>query len=95
METPIQIRKNIQHPNQILERHLMPKYTMCRSLHRIQLIAKFRTSDHCLQIETGRYNNILRQQRLCTTCNILEDEYQFFLNCHLKRIDIHLLRYYK
>jgi hypothetical protein len=23
-----------------------------------QLIAKFRTSDHCLQIETGRYINI-------------------------------------
>jgi hypothetical protein len=21
--------KNLQHPNQILERHLMPKYTMC------------------------------------------------------------------
>jgi hypothetical protein len=31
-----------------------------------QPIAKFRTSDHCLQIETGRYNNIPRQQRLCT-----------------------------
>jgi hypothetical protein len=30
---------------------------------------KFRTRDHCLQIETGRYNNIPRQQRLCTTCN--------------------------
>ena len=43
-----------------------------------QLIAKFRTSDHCLQIETGRYINIPHQQRLCTTCNILEDEYHFF-----------------
>ena len=27
-----------------------------------QLIAKFRTSDHCLQIETGRYINIPGQQ---------------------------------
>jgi hypothetical protein len=34
-----------------------------------QLIAKFQTSDHCLQIETGRYINIPHQQRLCTTCN--------------------------
>jgi hypothetical protein len=42
METLINIRENLQHPNQILERHLMPKYTMCRSL---------------LQIETGRYIN--------------------------------------
>jgi hypothetical protein len=56
-----------------------------------QLIAKFRTSDHCLQIETGRYNNIPRQQRLCTTCNILEDEYHFFLNCHLNQQPRNLL----
>jgi hypothetical protein len=56
-----------------------------------QLIAKFRTSDHCLQIETGRYNNIPRQQRLCATCNILEDEYHFFLNCHLNQQPRNLL----
>ena len=56
-----------------------------------QLIAKFRTSDHCLQIETGRYINIPRQQRLCTTCNILEDEYHFFLNCHLNQQPRNLL----
>ena len=56
-----------------------------------QLIAKFRTSDHCLQIETGRYNNIPRQQRLCTTCNILENEYHFFLNCHLNQQPRNLL----
>ena len=56
-----------------------------------QLIAKFRTSDHCLQIETGRYNNIPRQQRLCTTCNILEDEYHFFLNCYLNQQPRNLL----
>jgi hypothetical protein len=56
-----------------------------------QLIAKFRTSDYCLQIETGRYINIPRQQRLCTTCNILEDEYHFFLNCHLNQQPRNLL----
>jgi hypothetical protein len=56
-----------------------------------QLIAKFRTSDHCLQIETGRYINIPRQQRRCTTCNILEDEYHFFLNCHLNQQPRNLL----
>jgi hypothetical protein len=56
-----------------------------------QLIAKFRTSDHCLQIETGRYINIPSQQRRCTTCNILEDEYHFFLNCHLNQQPRNLL----
>ena len=46
----------------------------------------------CLQIETGRYINIPRQQRLCTaTCNILEDEYHFFLNCHLNQQPRNLL----
>ena len=56
-----------------------------------QLIAKFRKSDHCVQLETGRYNNVPRQQRLCTTCNILEDEYHFFLNCHLNQQPRNLL----
>ena len=46
---------------------------------------------HCLQIETGRYINIPHQQRLCTTCNILEDEYHFFLNCHLNQQPRNLL----
>lgn len=46
-----------------------------------QSITKFRTSDHCLQIETGRYKNIPRPQRLCSNCNVLEDEYHFFLFC--------------
>lgn len=48
-----------------------------------QLITKFRTSDHPLLIETGRYKNIPRQQRLCNLCNTIEDEAHFFLNCSL------------
>ena len=54
----------------VLEEYLIKE----KNFKHRQLIAKFRTSDHCLQIETGRYINISRQQRLCTTCNILEDE---------------------
>ena len=50
-----------------------------------QKLTKFRTSDHCLLIETGRYKNIPRQQRLCNICNVLEDEYHFFLNCELNK----------
>lgn len=48
-----------------------------------QILAKFRTSDHCLQIETGRYKNIPRQQRLCNICKVVEDECHFLLNCKL------------
>ena len=36
------------------------------------ILTKFRTSDHCLQIETGRYKNIPRQQRLCNICKVVE-----------------------
>jgi hypothetical protein len=69
----------------VLEEYLIQE----KKLKNRQLIAKFWTSDHCLQIETGRYNNIPCQQRFCTTCNILEDEYHFFLNCHLKDQEIY------
>lgn len=55
-----------------------------------QIITKFRVSDHPLEIEVGRYRNILRENRLCTVCNDLEDEYHFFLNCnintHLRKV---------
>jgi hypothetical protein len=44
---------------------------------------QFCTSDDCLQIETGRYKNIPRQQRLCNICKVVEDECHFLLNCKL------------
>jgi hypothetical protein len=71
----------------VLEEYLIKE----KNFKNRQLIAKFRTSDHCLQIETGWYINIPHQQRLCTTCNILEDEHHFFLNCHLNQQPRNLL----
>jgi hypothetical protein len=38
----------------VLEEYLIKE----KNFKNRQLIAKFRTSDHCLQIETGRYINI-------------------------------------
>ena len=47
-------------------------------------MTKFRTSDHSLQIEIGRYKKIPRNQRFCLSCNSkIDDEYHFFLHCHL------------
>ena len=45
------------------------------------LFTKFR--DHSLEIETGRYKNITREERICKNCNLNEigDEYHFFLKC--------------
>ena len=42
---------------------------------------KFRVSDHSLEIETGRYKNITREERICKNWNLNEigDERHFFL----------------
>ena len=48
-----------------------------------QLFTKFRVSDHSLEIESGRYKSITREERKCKNCNLNEigDEYHFFLKC--------------
>ena len=46
-------------------------------------IARIRLSSHRLNVETGRYQNIDRRNRLCTLCNLedIEDEFHFILKC--------------
>ena len=46
-------------------------------------LTRFRTSSHSLFIETGRYENITREQRICQSCNMnkVEDEFHFLLVC--------------
>ena len=56
-----------------------------------QLITKFRSSDHNLEIEKGCYKNISRQQRLCNTCNNIADEDHFFLHCRINNQPRNLL----
>ena len=48
-----------------------------------QIITKFRVSAHKLSIETGRYDDVSRQRRMCTKCTIrdVEDEFHFILIC--------------
>ena len=40
-------------------------------------------NSHQLNIESGRFQNIARQNRLCTLCNCqdIEDELHFILKC--------------
>jgi hypothetical protein len=47
------------------------------------VLTKFRLSSHDLAIETGRYENKPREERLCTYCRlrVIEDEYHFLLVC--------------
>ena len=44
---------------------------------------KLRIGSHKLRIETGRYDNIPRDERLCNLCNCnrIEDETHFLLDC--------------
>ena len=46
-------------------------------------IAQIRCSSHVLQIERGRHTRpkTPREQRLCNTCGLVEDEYHFVINC--------------
>ena len=48
--------------------------------HRYAL-SKLRTSTHTLKIETGRHQGVPRENRLCTVCDIIEDEFHFLDNC--------------
>ena len=47
------------------------------------LLCRYRINAHSLNIETGRYFNIARNQRFCNMCNmrIIEDEFHFILEC--------------
>ena len=54
-------------------------------LNRIDLIGrsmtKFRVGSHLLKIETGRWSRMKRDQRLCSTCGELGDEFHALYYC--------------
>jgi len=64
-----------------------------------QAFTRLRTSSHRLAVETGRWhkpNKIPRNERKCLSCNSLEDEFHFLLECPLyKEIrKLHIKKYY-
>jgi hypothetical protein len=46
-------------------------------------LCRFRTTNHYLPIETGRWRNIDKENRYCNLCNCqkLGDEYHYVLDC--------------
>ncbi|XP_061167256.1 uncharacterized protein LOC133176104 [Saccostrea echinata] len=48
-----------------------------------KILIKFRTSNHHLPIETGRWSNIPLDERVCKLCNTgqIADEFHFILEC--------------
>ena len=61
----------------------LEKYLLKLSPYFRKIICKFRTSNHKLPIETGRYSNTPRAERYCTMCNLdkMGDEFHFLLEC--------------
>ena len=56
---------------------------MVNTKYRIAL-TRLRVSSHRLEIEMGRWhkpNKIIRSERKCQNCNVLEDEFHFILEC--------------
>jgi hypothetical protein len=49
-----------------------------RNFKNRQLLKKFRSSDHNLEIGLGRYKNIPRNQRHCNIWKTLDEEFHFF-----------------
>ena len=50
--------------------------------HLRKIVTKFRCSDHRLEIEIGRHNNIPRENRMCKVCSTdIENEMHFLCIC--------------
>lgn len=64
-----------------LEKYLLKE----TSFKNRQLLTQLRVSDHKLNIELGRYRNIARENRLCSVCEVVEDEYHFLLHCNINK----------
>ena len=60
------------------------QYLSCVNIKKFRVsLSRFRCSSHDLLIETGRYSNISRDDRICKLCNLnsIENEYHFLLVC--------------
>ena len=62
--------------------------TVTNSKYRTAL-TKFRTSSHTLEIERGRHTKPITpiNLRLCHICDLVEDEFHFFMECSLYDTD--------
>ena len=54
---------------------------------------RFRTRNHRLPIEVGRWVGIQRNQRLCSFCNELGDEFHYLMTC--KHFEVERKQYLK
>ena len=79
----IQNNSKLNFLNSIKDTYSMENYLKIKDYQNRKAICKLRTSSHLLKIETGRWTNIARENRICTQCrqNTVEDEYHFLFDC--------------
>ena len=69
--------------NSVKDTYEPENYLKIQKLSNRRAITKLRTSNHNLAIETGRWTNTDRKNRLCTQCteSKIEDEIHFLFEC--------------
>ena len=60
-------------------KHVQNPQTIMEFEH--ELVTRFRTGSHCLEIELGRYSNIKRENRLCICGNDVQTIWHIFMQC--------------
>ena len=63
------------------EYRLEPYLLVIKNINHRKALSRLRTSTHNLEIERGRYINLPRNERKCTTCDKVEDELHFLNDC--------------
>ena len=65
--------------------HLEPYLIHIKNRKHRSNLCQFRTSSHKLRVEKGRHHNLKLADRICLncTCNSIEDEMHFLLDCPL------------
>ena len=68
----------------IKEEFSFERYLELEHFQQRKMIAKFRCSDHALEIEKGRHLRVPREERHCKLCTNaeIESEEHFLSNCH-------------
>jgi hypothetical protein len=83
------IAKNIEDPDSKLGTYYRVNPTLSNNVRNPQiimefereLVTRFRTGSHSLAVETGRYSNIIRENRLCSCGNSVQTVWHVVAEC--------------